>query len=87
MRTRNLSLLASLLIIGILSASGSTYAAGINNAISGATNISIGRIADQYAIARSINGITIEKLIAITSIHDAKIHDEEIDLQIIDITA
>ncbi len=61
MKRTHLSLLAGLLIIGIPGASGSTIAARIDNAISGTNNATIGRIADRYAIARIINGITIEE--------------------------
>jgi len=95
MKQRHLSLLAGLLIIGIPGASGSTTAAGINNTISSAHNANIGRIADQYAIARIIDGITIEEpdilgnsLIAITKIHDdANIQENEIKTEIGDISA
>jgi hypothetical protein len=84
MKQRHLSLLAGLLIIGIPGASGSTTAAGINNTISSAHNANIGRIADQYAIARIIDGITI----AITKIHDdANIQENEIKTEIGDISA
>ena len=84
MKQRHLSLLAGLLIIGIPGASGSTTAAGINNTISSAHNANIGRIADQYAIARIIDGITI----AITKIHDdANTQENEIKTEIGDISA